>query len=46
MLSIITQWEINHPANVLSVRILFTFMLLNLYIMIIIIFNNIVLLLL
>lgn len=44
--SIITLWEVNHPANVLSVRILFTFILLNLYIMIIIIYNIIVLLLL
>lgn len=44
MLSIFTQWEIIHPAYVLSHCILFTMMLLNL--IIIIIFNNIVLLLL
>lgn len=44
--TVITQWEINHPANVLSIRSLFTIMLLNLYIIIIIFINSIVLLLL
>lgn len=41
MLSINIHWEIIYPANIIDITILFTFKLLNLYVLIII-FNNII----